>query len=209
MNTKNIIIAVASILGTFILLFAVYKLTNTQTPTVFPEINSIRKDDNVKWKTDSKNIFIEYSDLQCPACRGFYEFFKDLEKTATPNAAFVFRHYPLYQTHPNAFAAAYAAESAKLQGKFWEMESALYEKQAEWSGLQNPKEYYIGLASKLKLDTAKFKQDFESQAVKDRVQVDLSEGEKIGVNATPTFFLNGKKVDFATMDEFKQFLLSL
>lgn len=209
MNTKNILTGIAAIVGTFILLFVVYKFTNTPVRTEFPELNVLRKNDNAKWKKDSKNILVEYSDLQCPACKGFYDFLKDFEKTATPNASFVFRHYPLYQIHLNAFSAAYAAQAAAGQGKFWEMESALYEKQSEWSGLQNPKEYFVKTAAGLKLDTEKFKKDMDSEAVKQRVQENISEAEKAGFNSTPTFVLNGKKVDVKTFEEFKQLLLSL
>ncbi len=209
MNTKNILIGAGAIIGTFVILFFAYKLTNTPVVSDFSEVNVIKKTDNVKWKADSKNILVEYSDLQCPACKGFNSFLADLEKTATPNAALVFRHFPLYQIHPNAFMASYAAEAAGLQGKFWEMESALYDKQSEWSALPNPKEYFVKLAGSLELDIEKFTKDMDSQSVKDRVQADVSEAERIGINSTPTFILNGKKVEVATMDEFKQLIMSL
>lgn len=209
MNTKNILMGAAALIGTFILLFVVYQMTNTPVKTEFPELNVVKTTDNVRWNKNSKNILVEYSDLQCPACRDFYNFFKDMEKTATPNASLVFRHFPLYQIHPNAFSAAYAAEAAALQGKFWEMESALYDSQKDWSGLSNTKDYFIKLAEGLKMDVEKFKNDMDSEAVKQRVQADVSEAEKAGFNSTPTILLNGKKVNVATMDEFQQLLKSL
>jgi protein-disulfide isomerase len=210
MNTKNILIGIGSFIALFVVLFFAYKLTNSAAPPPdYSQVNKIKETDHVKWKPDSQNILIEYSDLQCPACQSFYAFFKDLEKTATPNAALVFRHFPLYQIHPNAFAAAEAAEAAGQQDKFWEMESALYEKQTEWSGLANPNDYFLQLATNLNLDLAQFKKDVSSQVVKDRVQADATEAESIGVNATPTFILNGSKVNVNTMEEFKQLLLSL
>lgn len=209
MNTKNILIGVGSFIALFVVLFFAYKLTNSAPSVDYSKVNKIKATDHVKWKPESKNILVEYNDLQCPACQGFYTFFKELEKTATPNAALVFRHFPLYSIHPNAFSAAYTAEAAGLQGKFWEMESALYEKQHEWSNLPNPNDYFLKLAESLKLDLPKFKEDVASQAVKDRVQADLAEGNSVGINATPTFILNGQKVNVATMEEFKQLLLSL
>lgn len=209
MNNKNILIAVGSIIGTFLLLFVAYKFTNVPQATYFPELNKIRETDHVRWNPKSKNILIEYSDLQCPACRGFKDFLEEIEKTATPNAAFVFRHMPLYQIHPNAFNAAYAAEAASFQEKFWEMESSLYDKQTEWSGLPNPKDYFVKLAGELGMDEEQFKKDMESQKIKDLVQVDVAEAEKFGINSTPTFFLNGTKLNLSTMDEFKNLLLSL
>lgn len=209
MNNKNILIAVGAILGTFLLLFIAYKFTNVPQTTFFPELNKIREIDHVAWNPKSKNILVEYSDLQCPACRGFKDFLAELEKTATPNASLVFRHMPLYQIHPNAFNAAYAAEAAAVQGKFWEMESALYDKQGEWSGLPNPKDYFVKLAEELKMDGEQFRKDIDSQKIKDRVQTDVAEAEKFGVNSTPTFFLNGTKLNLSTMDEFRNLLLSL
>lgn len=196
-------------MAVFIFLFFAYKLTNVPQRVEYPEINEIRKTDHVKWNKESKNILVEYSDLQCPACRSFNSFLLELEKNATPNASLVFRHFPLYQIHPNAFAASYAAEAAGKQDKFWEMESALYEKQSEWSTSQNPTEYFVELAKELGLDVEQFEKDLGSQNVKDRVQIDLVEAEKIGVNSTPTFFLNGVKVNVSTLDEFKEQLMSL
>ena len=89
------------------------------------------------------------------------------------------------------------------------MGDLLFEKQAEWSKLQDTKKYFTDLAQSLELDIEKFKSDLESKTTKDNVQNDLTEGEKIGVNSTPTFFLNGRKVEVATFDEFKKLLLSL
>ena len=209
MNNKNILLGIGGVIITFVLLFFAYKLTNTPVKTEFPEVNRIRSTDHVKWKKDSKNILIEYSDLQCPACKSYNSFLLELEKEATPNAALVFRHYPLYQIHPNAFNAAYAAEAASLQGKFWEMESILYEKQSDWASLQNPNEFFVSVAKDLELDEEQFSKDMSSKEVKERVQIDLVEAEKIGINSTPTFVLNGVLVNVATFEEFKEFLMSL
>ena len=209
MNTKNILIGIGSFIALFVVLFFAYKLTNSAPAFDYSQINKIKPTDHVKWNKESQNILVEYSDLQCPACQGFYAFFKELEKTATPNAALVFRHFPLLSIHKNAFAAATAVEAASEQGKFWEMESSLYEKQTEWSSLPNPNDYFLQLANNLKLDLPKFKKDVTSQQVKDRVQEDLSEASSIGLNSTPTFILNGQKVEVATMEEFRQLLLSL
>ncbi|KKP67013.1 MAG: DSBA oxidoreductase [Candidatus Roizmanbacteria bacterium GW2011_GWA2_35_19] len=209
MNNKNIFIGVASVIAVFLVIFFAYKITNVPAKIEFPEINTIRATDHVKWKKDSKNILIEYSDYQCPSCKSFHDFLKTVEKTATPDAAFVFKDFPLYQIHPLAFSAAYAAEAAHNQGKYFEMGDLLFEKQAEWSKLQDTKKYFTDLAQSLELDIEKFKSDLESKTTKDNVQNDLTEGEKIGVNSTPTFFLNGRKVEVATFDEFKKLLLSL
>lgn len=209
MNQKNILIAVGSIIATFALLFIIYKFTNAPVRTEFPEINVVKTQDHKKWNIQSKNILVEYSDFECLACRNLHNFLNELEKTATPNAQLVFRHFPLYQIHPESLNAAYAAEAASTQGKFWEMSDLLFNKQAEWSKLIQPESYFFDLAKQLNLDLEKFKKDMASQSVKNRIQSDLSEGEKIGINSTPSLFLNGKKVDVASNEELKKIILSL
>lgn len=215
MNTKNILIWIGGIAATFILLFFAYKLTAGPQKTEFPELNQVRKDDHVKWSKESKNILVEYSDIQCPACKGFYDVLKTFESSGsadfviTQKTTLVFRHYPLYQLHKNAFVAAYAAEAAGLQGKFWEMVDLQFSKQTQWSSLPDPTNFFVDLAKGLKLDVEKFKKDVASSEVKNKVQANLTEGESIGVNATPTFFLNGKRVNARSIDEFKNLLKSL
>ncbi len=206
MNTKTITIAVLSIIAVFGLLLAVYFLINTPKQTVFPEVNQILNTDHVKWAKNSKNILVEYSDFQCPACREFEKFIKkEIEATgsggfeATKKVAFVFRHFPLYQIHPNAFELAYAAEAAGKQNKFFEMADLLF----------NENQPPLELANKIGLNIEKFKKDLASKEVKDKVEADLKSGENAGVNATPTFFLNGKKLEITSYDELKKLLVGL
>ncbi len=214
MNNKNILIGAVSVVGTFILLFIVYSLVNTPQKTDFPEINQVRSSDHTSWSKDNKNLLVEYSDIQCPACKSFHDLFRTFEASSSPDfkitqkTTLVFRHFPLFQIHQNSLVAAYAAEAASLQGKFWEMTNALYDKQVQWSTLGNPRDFFTGVAKELKLDTDKFKKDMDSQAVKNRVQANLTEGNNIGVNSTPTFFLNGKKVDVNSINDFKKLLNS-
>jgi len=215
MNPKNILIWSGAIIATFILLFFAYKLTSAHVQTDFSEITKVRASDHTKWSKDNKNVLVEYSDFQCPACKSFHEVLKSFEASSSPDFAItqkitlIFRYYPLYQIHKNSLNAAYAAEAAGLQGKFWEMGNKLFEKQDSWRSLSDPKNYFFNLASELKLDLVKFQKDLHSQSVKDKVQNDLSQGEKIGINETPTFFLNGKKVEVNNLNEFKQLLISL
>lgn len=216
MNAKTIGWGIAGAIITFVLLFFVYKVISGPAKTEFPEINQVRTSDHPKWSKENKNILVEYSDLQCPACKSFHETLKAFESSSSPDfsitqkVTMIYRHYPLYQIHKNAIIAAYADESAGIQGKFWEMQDLLFEKQSEWSVLSDPKDFFANLAKELKLDSEKFKKDMDSEAVKNIVQSDMSEGDRIKVNSTPTFFLNGKKLDqIRSIDEFKNLLKSL
>src|SRR5690606_21367780 len=109
----------------------------------------------------------------------------------------------LISIHPNATRAAEAAEAAAEQGKFWEMHDLLYEQQAVWSSMANPSEQFKAFAKQLELDESKFVQDSSNSEVTSRVTRDFNDGGALGVNATPTFFLNGEKVETNSYDAIK------
>jgi protein-disulfide isomerase len=89
---------------------------------------------------------------------------------------------------------AEASEAASLQGKFWDMYRLIYEHQSEWSNVADAHDIIDGYATQIGLDMVKFKADLDSSAVKTVITNDQAEGEKIGINATPTFFVNGKAI---------------
>lgn len=216
MNKNTIIISVISVLGTFLLLFGVYKLINQPVVADFPQTKQLKTSDHIKWSPDKKNILVEYSDFQCPSCKSAHDFLKTVEASGsadfdiTKKVTFVYRYFPLYQIHDKAKISAYVAEAAGIQGKFWEMSDLLFDNQQSWSASNDPqKEYFLNYAKELKLNIDQFKKDSDSTDVKNRVAEDLREAEQIGVNSTPTFFLNGQKVDVNSYDEFKNLLKNL
>ena len=216
MNKNTIIISVISVLGTFLLLFGVYKLINQPVVADFPQTKQLKTSDHIKWLPDKKNILVEYSDFQCPSCKSAHDFLKTVEASGsadfdiTKKVTFVYRYFPLYQIHDKAKISAYVAEAAGIQGKFWEMSDLLFDNQQSWSASNDPQnEFFLKYATELKLNIDQFKKDSDSTDVKNRVAEDLREAEQIGVNSTPTFFLNGQKVDVNSYDEFKSLLKSL
>ena len=138
--------------------------------------------------TTPKVTLVEFSDFECPACGAAYPVVKQVVEKYKDDLKFVYRHFPLDQ-HKNARRAAEAAEAAGAQGKFWEMHDLLFANQKDLSD-----ETIQKLASDLKLDMSQFNQDLATGKYKDKVQKDLTDGTAIGVNATPTFYLNGKKL---------------
>jgi protein-disulfide isomerase len=110
----------------------------------------------------------------------------------------------LVSIHQNAFAAARAAEAAALQGKFWQMHDALYEENqvyydssetaSSWVGASNPEAYFEKYASELGLNVSKFETDYASSQVNNLINADMAKGNKLGVDATPSFYLNGKQI---------------
>ncbi len=132
---------------------------------------------------------LEYGDYQCPHCGRAYWIIKDLQQQRLGNKLkIVFRNFPLTETHPQAKMAAVAAEAAALQNKYWEMHDMLFENQNRLH-LSALKEY----AQALELDMDQFEVDLTSRALIEKVEEEFYNGMRSGVNATPTFFINGEK----------------
>jgi len=138
---------------------------------------------------------IEFGDFQCPACASFYPVVEQIRETYGDKIKFTFRNFPLVTIHRNALASHRSAEAAGIQGKFFEMYDLLYQNQTSWAQLTNPLPVFESYAKSLKLDMAKYKTDFNSEAVNDTINADIKEGkDKYGANSTPTFILNGQKL---------------
>lgn len=142
----------------------------------------------------------EYADFQCPGCGAYYPIVKQVMDKYAGKVTFQFVNFPLVQIHQHAMAAHRAAEAANKQGKFWEMYDLLYANQTAWSSSSNTSTIFEGYASQLGLNKDQFKQDSASSAVNDVINADLAAGRKLNVNATPTFFLNGQKLDQPPQD---------
>lgn len=205
MNKNAIIVTVISIVLIFGFLILVYNFTSTTAPSqssnVYKEAQTLTPTDHIKWSPDKKNVLVEYSDLQCPACKAFHDVIKgQIEATASGNTditkkvTFVYRHFPLTQ-HQFSRQAAYAAEAAGKQGKFFEMADLLFADQVRWSVSDNPKADFEKMAQSLSLDIEQFKKDADSQEVKNKVEQDYQSGVQAQVRSTPSFYLNGKKLD--------------
>ena len=110
---------------------------------------------------------------------------RELRRALTDTLRFVFRNFPLIDTHPHAAAAAAASEAAGLQGKFWQMHSLLFNNQRALDGGS-----LLVYAAEIGLDIDRFSRDIESDAVLDRIRRDMESGIRSGVEGTPSFFIN-------------------
>ncbi|MBI4973233.1 thioredoxin domain-containing protein [Candidatus Roizmanbacteria bacterium] len=210
MKYKTHLIIAGSLVFLFLFLFGVYKLTNTTVD--YKDVMTLSASDHVKWSPDKKHVLVEYSDLQCPACKAYHDIMSTFEASGSPNLAIpkqitlVFRHFPLYQIHENALEMAYGAEAASRQGKFFEMANVLFSDQDNLAKTKDPKGFLAGKAKAIGLNVDQFKNDEESANVKNKVNADLSGGERAGINGTPTFFLDGQKLEFQSPQEFVKIL---
>ncbi len=167
--------------------------------------------DHIFGKVDSPVTLIEYGDFQCPGCGAIYPTVKEVTDKYKDQVQFVFRNFPITTAHANAKAAAGAAEAAGLQGKYWEMHDNIYAAQSAWSDLTgtNRSDFFTNFAKQLGLDVDKFNSDIASTAVTSKINYDYALGKKAGVEGTPTFFLDGTKLDSNTWGDKTKFEAAL
>ncbi|MCC7356736.1 MAG: DsbA family protein [Candidatus Doudnabacteria bacterium] len=166
----------------------------------------VRENSRMTGKRDAKVTVVEFGDFQCPGCAYADPILKEVIAAYkdNPNFNFVFRNFPLNGIHPNAQVAAEAAEAAGGQGKYWEMHYRIYETQTDWASSQDAKGYFVNLARELGLDVGKFESELNQGIYREIVRTDTADGESIGVNSTPTFFINGvKQTEIPTFEEWK------
>lgn len=150
---------------------------------------------NVFGKADSTVTIVEYGDFECPACAAYFPIVQQIKADYKDKIAFQFRHFPLVQIHPNAMAASRAAEAAGKQDKFWEMHDVLYQQQNAWAKSQNASTIFEDFATQLGLNVDQFKTDMAAEATLETINADIREGQKVDVSGTPTFVLNGQKLN--------------
>jgi protein-disulfide isomerase len=150
----------------------------------------VSEEDHAQGLSRAAVTLLEYGDYQCPYCGQAYPIIKEVQASMGRKLRFVFRNFPLTQAHPYAELAAEAAESAAVDGKFWEMHDALYENQAMLS-----EDGVMEIARKLGLNLARFVEDIRTRKFMNHVRKDFMGGVKSGVNGTPCFFINGKRHD--------------
>lgn len=134
----------------------------------------------------------EFSDFQCPFCARSVSTVKQILEEYPGRIRWVFRHFPVFASHPNAPAIHLVAMAAGEQGRFWEMHDLLFENRDHVT-----REDIFGYARQLDLDMKRFETSLSDRALIARMEADYNEAIDRGVRATPTFFINGRKVEGA------------
>lgn len=197
------------ILTVAILVGAVFFLSNSNVPpaknaNTKVDAKLLIKEDSHKIATDSASVtIVEFGDYQCPACGAAHPIVKQILKDYSEKVNFVFRNFPLPQ-HQNAQIAAEAAEAAGAQGKYWQMYDKLYESQTEWAESTIPLDLFTKYADELNLDLEQFKNDTTTNKFQQKIEADKNDGLNLIVNSTPTFFINGQKMNGFGYQEFKK-----
>lgn len=202
MNKKTIFIVLAVIIG--VIGFMLLTKPKSQDAN-----SSVSPSSHVEGKGSSGITLLEYGDYQCPYCQQYHSVVKAVQEQFNDTIFFQFRNFPLESLHKNARAAARAVEAADLQNAFWGMHNLIYENGdpngvTGWVASSDPLSFFSDYAEQLGLDVAKFKEDFASSQVNDVINADIADANKLGITGTPTFYLDGKKMDPApaSVDEF-------
>jgi protein-disulfide isomerase len=136
-----------------------------------------------------KYYLVEFADFECPSCRSAQEVVNEIVNRHS-DLRLIFRHLPLTDKHPHAEIAARAAEAARLQDKFWQMHTLLFDRQTEWSVEEDPQQTFIGYAQELGLDKKRFSEDMKSnQDITTRLIRDKEIANASSVRVSPSFFL--------------------
>ncbi len=151
----------------------------------------------VKGDKNAPVIITEFSDFQCPYCAQLQSTIKEVLTAYPKEVKLVFKQYPL-SFHPHARNATKASLAAFEQGKFWEMHDLIF---ANFTKLGEDK--FKEFATQLGLNMEKFNADYSSSKYDVQIQQDITLGNNVGVTGTPTLFINGKRQQGRSLDEFK------
>lgn len=191
-------------------LVAIFSFTGKNNNNNGSTSSSTKPTEHVEGLGKDHVALVEYGDYQCPYCGEYFSTVKAVEALYNNDITFQFRNFPLTSIHQNAFAGARAAEAAGLMGKFWQMHDLLYtqnqeyydsnEADPEWIGASNPETVFEQDAQSLGLNVQKFEQYYQSDEVNNLVTADEDEANSLGLDATPTFFLNGTQIQPANTE---------
>ncbi|MET0455992.1 MAG: thioredoxin domain-containing protein [Mycobacterium sp.] len=180
---------------------------NKDTPAVAQaqggDVGQLVRDNSRRLNTvpDSEVTLVEFLDFECEACRAAFPMVEQLRAQYGDRVNFVVRYFPI-QSHFNAERAARAVEAAAQQGKFESMYKKMYETQSQWGEQRVPADAtFRGFATEMGLDMAEFDTAYDDPATLDRVNVDVADGRALGVQGTPTFFLDGSEVSFQSYED--------
>jgi len=161
-------------------------MTSVLIPGVGPE-------DHVRGPADAPLTLVEYGDYECPHCGVAHLVLRQVLEEMGDRVRFVFRNFPIAETHPHAWAAAEAAESVAARGgeeAFWKMHDILYENQ---DALQH--DDLIEYAAAVGVNPIEVADDLAQGSMRERVERDVDSAMQSVVRGTPTFFVNGRRFE--------------
>ncbi len=201
----GLLAAAVLVLGLVVLLSGLGGDARTAGPG--QEAQAVREDSHrLSEAPDEKAVLVEFLDFECEICREAHPLVEELGADYGENLTVVARYFPL-PGHPNSETAAVAVEAAAQQGAFGPMHALMYENQPEWAHSPASRAgTFRDYARSLGLDMAAYDEAIADAATLDRVSRDRDEGLALGVDGTPTFFLDGRKIQPASVEEFRSLI---
>lgn len=150
---------------------------------------------------DAQVTVVEFLDFQCPGCGDLEPTMQELRADLGDEVRFVVRNFPLIDIHPNAVDAAIAAEAAADQDAYEGMHDALFANQDDWSGLDDPTDYFRDLADELGLDLDAYDAAVADPATEERVMADRADALELGLQGTPSIIVDGQLVQLQQLSD--------
>ncbi len=208
---RKYLLTALTILVILVGILVIFKRTKSLTPN-FPQNSSVGKeralnvgkgqDSNVEVSEGSRKVkglqdapitILEFSDFQCPSCKGAQEPLRVLSEKFPKLIQIHFKHFPL-SMHRFSMDAAVFSECAADQGRFWPYADLLFSEQDNWSRDPDAPFLFVAYANSLGLDRSKLEQCVNQPEAEKSVEADRAQGQAQQINSTPTFFINGERV---------------
>ena len=191
--TLGLIAVTALILTSFVLFLNPEEDTPTPEPGTGTATAQLVREDSPRLSEEGDVVFVEFLDFECEACLALYPTIEEIRAEYGDRVTFVVRYLPL---HANSVEAAQAAEAARDQGQFEAMYKALFDNATQWGHQEtSQREAFFSYAEELGLDMERFEQVYDDPATLERIQQSAADAEALGVTSTPTFFVDGQRLE--------------
>lgn len=189
---RKVFLAIGAI--TLVVMLVVFAITaSNQQVEVFDNAVLVRPDSPTLGPADAEVTLVEFLDPECESCRAMSASVKEMLDLYEGRIRLVVRYFPL---HNNSVLAVATTEAAGLQGMYWEMQELLFEHQSEWGEQSTPQtDLFVQYAQELGLDISQFTTDLNRAEIQERIARDQADGEAVGIDGTPTFFVNGRRLE--------------
>ena len=196
-----IVVIIAAVIGASYYRSSVEQVRKPETSSNKSDAQLVRPDSPTLGPADAKVTLVEFYDPECESCAAFHPVVKQIMKDYDGRIRLVARYMPL---HPNSLSAATLTEAAGEQGKYWQAQDLLFQKQDEWGTKHGPAAasqpppninvLFQKYAEELGLDLAKANAAVKENRYAAKIDRDKKDGQALGVRRTPTFFVNGREL---------------
>lgn len=201
-NILGIVVAAIVIVGiTILIVVRPWEQAVTASETELTAADTLAADTHILDDAgEGAPVVVEFLDFECPSCALVYPTMETLRAEYAGEVTFAVRYFPL-AAHQNAYPAALAAEAAAQQGQFEVMYQRLFETHSDWAGTDDAAATFRGFAEDLGLDMDAYDAAVADPATGDRIEADYEAGVALGVQSTPTIYIDGEQLELTQIDD--------